>query len=217
MLYEPDPKHLAGRSRLIRKLRGWTQENLADAAGVSTRTVEKLESGRHAPDEQTLKLIARGAGFDLGVFRKPSPEEEAEVKAAMERAKTKTDVLPIAPVKSASDVLSALQGSGAVRFDPSQVAGDEAMALAAEMQDWIDDVMLAWSDFLAVDQLHLARDFANNCERMRRLGFVCFAGRHKEKVYGTTLHVGVLCLIPAEREKDTKYAVVEMEGAWAKA
>ncbi|NWG54599.1 MAG: helix-turn-helix transcriptional regulator [Hydrogenophilaceae bacterium] len=52
---ERDPEHIAKTLKLLRKTFGLTQENLADAAGVTTRTIEKAESGRHRPDEQTTQ------------------------------------------------------------------------------------------------------------------------------------------------------------------
>jgi hypothetical protein len=44
---------------------GLTQENLADAAGLTTRTIEKAESGRHRPEEPDAAQ------------QKPTPEQEA--------------------------------------------------------------------------------------------------------------------------------------------
>ncbi|GIT81499.1 hypothetical protein LLS1_31680 [Leifsonia sp. LS1] len=41
----------------LRRARGWTQERLADAAGVAVRTIQRLESGSDASPE-TLALIA---------------------------------------------------------------------------------------------------------------------------------------------------------------
>ena len=56
---ERDPQYIADTLRRLRRMLGLTQENLAEAANVSTRTIEKSESGRHSPDEQTL-----ANGFD---------------------------------------------------------------------------------------------------------------------------------------------------------
>ena len=71
---ERNPTYIAEQVKLIRKAHGLTQENLADAAGPSTRTSEKIESGRHRPDEQTLRSIARVVGWDVTAFDKPTPE-----------------------------------------------------------------------------------------------------------------------------------------------
>ena len=48
---ERDLQHIADTLRLLRKMRGLTQENLAEAANLATRTIEKIESGRHRPWE----------------------------------------------------------------------------------------------------------------------------------------------------------------------
>jgi transcriptional regulator with XRE-family HTH domain len=83
---ERDPAYIAGQVRFLRKLFRLTQENLADAAGLSTRTIEKVESGRHRPDEQTLRSLARALNMDVKVFEKPTPEQEARTRAEMDRA-----------------------------------------------------------------------------------------------------------------------------------
>src|SRR5271166_1171422 len=65
---ERDPAYIAQHVKFLRKMHGFTQENLADAAGITTRTVEKIESGRHAPEEQTLRSIARAFSLDVKIF-----------------------------------------------------------------------------------------------------------------------------------------------------
>jgi len=87
-IMERDPAYIAKQVKFIRCHLGMTQENLADAAALSVRVIEKIESGKHrrGPDEQTLRSIARVAGVDVAYFNKPSPEEEARFEAQMERA-----------------------------------------------------------------------------------------------------------------------------------
>ena len=77
---ERDPKYIADTLRSLRKMYGLTQENLAGAATLSTRTIEKAESGRHSPDEQTLRSIARALDLDVTIFEKPTPEQKAETE-----------------------------------------------------------------------------------------------------------------------------------------
>ena len=103
---ERDPQYIADHLRLLRKLYKLTQENLADMAHLSTRTIEKVESGRHRPEEQTLRSIARALGRDVQYFAKPTPEQEARQRAESERAIRKTVVVPIHPVRTAKDFLN---------------------------------------------------------------------------------------------------------------
>ena len=43
------PEWFAGRLRELREARGWTQHQLAAAAGVTAAAVKSLERGRNSP------------------------------------------------------------------------------------------------------------------------------------------------------------------------
>jgi transcriptional regulator with XRE-family HTH domain len=56
------------QSRAARNLLGWTQEDLADAAGLSIFTVRAFERDRRALDRPSLALMRRafeGAGIEF--------------------------------------------------------------------------------------------------------------------------------------------------------
>ena len=99
---ERDPAFISEQVKYIRKSYRLTQENLADAAGLTTRTIEKIESGRHRPDEQTLRSIARAVKLDVGFFEKPTPEQEERQKKQLERALRKIILVPTSPVRTAT-------------------------------------------------------------------------------------------------------------------
>ena len=42
----------------------WTQAQLAEAAGLSVRTIEKIEQGRGQPSIETLSRLARALGVE---------------------------------------------------------------------------------------------------------------------------------------------------------
>lgn len=103
---ERNAEYIAAQCKYLRKMLGLTQENLADAAGLTVRTIQKVESGRHVPDVQTLRSIARGIGFDVTVFAKPTPEQEKRQQEEIERALKKTALVPTSPIKKANDFYS---------------------------------------------------------------------------------------------------------------
>ena len=58
----------SAQSRAARHILGWTQEDLADAAGLSIFTVRAFEREKRAPDRPTLALMRRafeGAGIEF--------------------------------------------------------------------------------------------------------------------------------------------------------
>jgi transcriptional regulator with XRE-family HTH domain len=54
---------LAAKLRLERNRRAWTQETLAEKAGIGLRTIQRIECGE-APSPETLRLISAAFGID---------------------------------------------------------------------------------------------------------------------------------------------------------
>jgi transcriptional regulator with XRE-family HTH domain len=64
---------IADTIRQLRLTRGWSQEQLAGIAGISARTVQRLEQGQ-PPALETLKALAAAFGIGVADLRKgPEP------------------------------------------------------------------------------------------------------------------------------------------------
>ena len=61
----------AERIRRLRDLKAWTQERLADAAGVSVRTVQRAEEGTMSAE--TLNALASALGVHVEKLSAPAP------------------------------------------------------------------------------------------------------------------------------------------------
>jgi transcriptional regulator with XRE-family HTH domain len=69
--------HFGGRLKELRQRRGWTQQQLAERAGIAKPTVGDLEQGRYAPMWPTAVALAEALGVDLGAFlEKPTAVQE---------------------------------------------------------------------------------------------------------------------------------------------
>ena len=53
--------------RALRERKKWTQQQLADAAGVTRSAIARLESAEHSPRLETLHAVARVMGYDVDV------------------------------------------------------------------------------------------------------------------------------------------------------
>lgn len=51
--------------RILRESRGWTQQHLADASGLSLRTVQRVEAGEVAPSRETLLALSGTFGVRI--------------------------------------------------------------------------------------------------------------------------------------------------------
>lgn len=219
---ERDPAFIAKQVKFIRKMFRLTQENLADMSGLTTRTIEKVESGRHHPDEQTLRSIARGLHVDVTYFEKPTPEQEARQLSEIERAVRKTLVVPTMPIRSTSDFLGEFRQRHAFRFDTSQVKDNEGLELSASLVDNIKDLNDCWDDCSASDQLQFARNCLDLIGQLEELGYLCHMGHHKQVLQekgrpDLVFVVGLLCIRNKSEADSTRYAIVELEGRWEKA
>ena len=83
----------AARIQAIRKSKGLSQEALAEAAGVSLRTMQRVEQGDTVPRGYTLQALAAALGVPLEALR-----EEPTPAAAAEAATPTTELREDAPL-----------------------------------------------------------------------------------------------------------------------
>ncbi len=73
-------KKLAERILQLRKAKGLTQEELAEAASINLRTLQRIEQGKTEPRGQTLRLLAEALQQSpddlLGMAQLPTSLEE---------------------------------------------------------------------------------------------------------------------------------------------
>ncbi|MBN4071220.1 helix-turn-helix domain-containing protein [Crocinitomix catalasitica] len=67
---------LANKISHLRKLKGLTQEELADRTNLSSRTIQRIESGEVDPRLYTLKVIAEALEISMEEFNTPPEEDE---------------------------------------------------------------------------------------------------------------------------------------------
>lgn len=218
-IVERDPRHIAETLRRLRSAIGWTQENLAAEANLTTRTIEKLESGRHSPNEQTLRSIARAFNVPVALFDKTTQEEFDRLTAEIERTATKKLMVPIFPIRTANDFLARYDEWDAWRIDISAVEGEEAQETAAALADYLGDLDGIWSLCSMSERLGYARSFADLCQQISERGYRCYLGHHRQRLRETgkarlVTQVGVMT-VQAKRDGDAqRFALVELEGAW---
>ncbi|PHR69136.1 MAG: hypothetical protein COA67_11345 [Lutibacter sp.] len=64
----------------LRLERHWSQEQLAEMSGLSTRTIQRIESGQNA-DFETLKSLASVFEINLSSLNKKEEEEQLQIEA----------------------------------------------------------------------------------------------------------------------------------------
>ena len=59
---------LGRRMRQLREAKGWTQERLAERAGIDRSYIAGIEAGLRNPSAKALAKIAKGFGLNLSAF-----------------------------------------------------------------------------------------------------------------------------------------------------
>ncbi len=54
--------------RQLREAKGWTQERLAERAGIDRSYIAGIEAGLRNPSAKALAKIAKGFGLNLSAF-----------------------------------------------------------------------------------------------------------------------------------------------------
>src|SRR5512136_2732259 len=76
--------------RALRIERGWTQEQLAEIAGISARTIQRAEAASCAAFE-TLKAIAAAFETDFAQLLKPEAHTTSDTKPLIEVTASSSD------------------------------------------------------------------------------------------------------------------------------
>lgn len=214
---EVDPKFIAERCRYIRKMLKWTQENLAEAAGVTTRTIEKVESGRYSPSHQTLLSIARAINFDVNVFHKPTPEQEERLEKELLHSLRKITLVPTSPIKTANDFYSRNREWHGFMSDASAVEADDALQLTAAITEWITELDGIWELSTPTQKLDYSSSIAELCQELEGLGYVTQFGSFRQQhtqLNDLIAQVALVTFLPKGTHDRDMYAVVTLEDPW---
>lgn len=80
------PVDLAERVRTLRKERGWTLEQAAQAAGLARSTLSKIENGQMSPTYEALKKLAEGLAISVPQLFTPPQNPQVSGRMALTRA-----------------------------------------------------------------------------------------------------------------------------------
>lgn len=214
---ERDAEYIASQCKFLRKTLGLTQENLADAAGLTVRTVQKVESGKHVPDLQTLRSLARGVGFDVAVFTKPCPEQEQRQHDDMARALRKTILVPTSPIRRANDFYSRNREWHGLLINTGAVEADDALELTAAITDWMSDLDGIWGISTASQRLEFANSITELCRELEGLGYLTHFGSFRQqhmKDKRMTFDIALITFLPKADHDGDRFGLVTLDDPW---
>lgn len=198
------PQEIGGAVAMLRKQAGMKQITLALEAGVTERTVQRIENGDKVNDD-SLRRVAKAFRMDQESFIGPRvvlSKEEAwkEAAKALERLKL-IDAHRFATLKDAEAVL----GTHGMVVDDHFVT-DDAATEAAEFKDLLQD----WSDIYSAllsntEKLDACRSLLSGAQRLEAKGYVIRYG-----VYTTQDNYRLVSVLFTRKADDALCEVMQM-------
>lgn len=135
---------LAKNVRTVRGFKHWTQQHLADTAGIQLRTVQRVETGDGASLD-TLQALAAAFDIDVATLQTDWVVAADEVQKEQEAFKKAHHIVQITPVKASADLNIIGVASGAMYqcLSDDDAVQDAFAALQSNMHDCIERALLA--------------------------------------------------------------------------
>lgn len=195
------PDELAMLIKIWREMRQWSQETLAEIAGVNVRTIQRTESGKPA-SLHTLRAIAQAFGFeDIDLLSKPmhipTEDEQAAAKAEFEK---KNLTLQAFPLSNGRQLARLVQDSWGGITEPAFDLQLDAAETFAEMADYVSDYRDCVEHYSEAAKIEVYRELEEYMDRLKAQGVgMRYASRDVEVRLGTdnseSLAVKILYLV----------------------
>jgi transcriptional regulator with XRE-family HTH domain len=172
----PVPSDIAFMVKELRGYFGWKQFALACEAGVTERTIERIEAGVTVSDD-TLRKVAKALKVREEAFTEARycPSDE-ELMAELKRIQAEHTVTELRDLSEACD-LENVMGQHALLIDGSAVEHDLAEAVAS-LRDQIQDWGNIFEDIHHVERFTACRDLLASIREIEERGYTARWGRY---------------------------------------
>jgi transcriptional regulator with XRE-family HTH domain len=189
--------NVIGRNiRAHRERLSWTQEQLAAAADVSLRTVQRAEEGQIIAAE-SLQALAGALDVTQELLR--TDLDAAAFEAAVKETKSRYKLIALQRLERGND-LRQFMPADAYQVDRVDVADEAAEDAIALLDQQLKDLGDLWRDLEPLQRHEALKDVQREIDALRSLGFVVTAGvdqmrlrsEHAQEAFTmTVLHVVV--------------------------
>ncbi|MBM1183020.1 helix-turn-helix transcriptional regulator [Pseudomonas lundensis] len=153
------PDELAMLIKIWRELRQWSQETLAEIAGVNVRTIQRTESGKPA-SLHTRRAIAQAFDFeDIDLLSKPMhiPTENEHAAAKVEFEKNNI-TLQAFPISNGRQFAGLVQDSWGGITEPAFDLQPDTAEAFAEMADYVSDYRDCFEHYSEAAKIEVYRE-----------------------------------------------------------
>lgn len=160
-----DERTYGTKVKQFREERGWPQEQLAAVAGLSPRTIQRIEARKPASFE-SLKAVATAFGVDVKDLSKES---------------NSPDVNFLIRLHNGANLFKIVGNADAFDYDHEVVDDGTVHAVASFLQD-IHDYAESWEDIGPGDRVRATHEFTERIRDLEELGLWVFGFREPRPV-----------------------------------
>jgi len=185
----PDPKKI----RRLREDRAWTQERLAAVAGIDTRTVQRIESGRSAfPD--TLMALANAFEIDIAELiqtSKQEPEQAEQKRDGEEEKKNPREprIVFLLRISSGKELFDIVGGVDGCSLENDELGDEGEVDSVGDFLQGLSDWADMWNDIGPKDRIKAAYEYTEKIRELEEMGLWIFAGQNVRKLQGANTEV----------------------------
>jgi transcriptional regulator with XRE-family HTH domain len=123
---------IARNVRVFREAKNWSQQHLAETAGIALRTVQRVECAQGASRE-TLAALSNALDAPVELLQTDIEEWSENMRRQQEALLKTRDLIPVHPVTGPEQLLNAVVGADAslLQCHSSQGEARDAFALLA--------------------------------------------------------------------------------------
>jgi len=177
------PSELAVLIAMWRKDRGWTQETLAEIAGITVRTLQRVEKGQGGSADTRRALAQAFEWPDINVFSKPWPiPDMGKITREADRIERETVEVAIESLRTGRAVREFAELSNASGFHQLGPMSEEAEQFFAELQDYFRDYCNVDDCYSATQKLEVNRAFQRMVDDLVVTGFSLGGGSRRVRL-----------------------------------
>ena len=168
--------HTGQKIKELRKLKLWTQAELAERSKVSERTVRRLESSGTA-ESATLLSILDALGTNLSDLDNIFSEDESIKKASTEKH---TDVKFLHRIQSGRDLVRIISHAHQYGYDYHDCHTEEQTEVVQVFLTTVADVLDIWDIVEIGQRFDLENNLSKEIKHLEELGLWVFGDRKKD-------------------------------------
>lgn len=180
-----EPHELASVVRLLRESRQWSQATLAELSGLSARTIQRVENGKHS-DADTRRALGRAFELeDIDAFNKPYIIPTVEEWKAEREIFDREHLTLECKITSSGRDLASVYASSTMDSSTSvvELAPDAASDFAA-LVDYLRDYRDIAADYSETDKLQVFSDVQEYLDHLDSAGIAVVYAIRNTRIVG---------------------------------